>query len=176
MTDQRSAPRDNPPARLAWQTAHRRQRQRLAFRAQVHPHPARYRAAVVYSIGWLAALRDEHPDDTVGRAIERLTAHDVGGFVTHRSGGDRWTNARFELPEGGTPSLEVHQFDTAVDLMTTTAEDAGFDVSFLPDSFVEWYPHTSEIGLADMVRNAVIAGAPCLAWDSVDGYGVGPSG
>ncbi|MCF4119872.1 hypothetical protein L1785_02665 [Antribacter sp. KLBMP9083] len=128
---------------------------------------------MVYSIGWLSALRDETPDDVIGRAIERLTAQELGARSVHRSAGDRWASARFELPDGGSPSLEVHQFDTVVDLMIAAAEEAGVDVSFLPDSFVEWYPHTSEAGLMDVVRGAVIAGAAHVLWDSVDGYGIG---
>lgn len=127
---------------------------------------------MVYTVGWLTALRDESPDDAVGRALERLTAHDVGARLTHRSTGDRWVSASFAMPDGGSPSLEVHQYDTAVDLMIAAAEEAGLDVSFLPDSFVEWYPHTSEVGLVEIVRSAVMAGAEHVRWDSVEGYGV----
>lgn len=125
---------------------------------------------MVYTVGCLAALRDAEPGDAVERVLRRLTEPDIGAVVQRRSSGDRWETVVVELPEGGTPSLEVHQYDSTVDLLTTEAERRDVDVSFLPDSFVEWYPHTSDAGLAQVVLTAALDGAEHVRWDSTEGF------
>lgn len=125
---------------------------------------------MVYAVGCLAALRDPGPRDAVERVLRRLTADDIGAVIQRRSSGDRWETVVVELPEGGMPSLEVHQYDYEVDLMTSEAERLGIDVSFMPDSFVTWYPRTSELGLADVVLTSVLNDADLVWWDSVNGF------
>lgn len=128
---------------------------------------------MVYTLGCLAALRDVEPGDAVERVLRRLAEPDIGAVIQRRSSGDRWETVVVELPEGGTPSLEVHQYDDTVDLMTTEAEQRDVDVSFMPDSFVEWYPHTSDVGLAQVVLTAALNGTEHVLWDSVEGFVVG---
>ncbi len=125
---------------------------------------------MVHTLGCLAALRDADPGDAVDRVLRRLTEPDIGVAVQRRSSGERWETIVVELPEGGTPSLEVHQYDSTVDLMTTEAERHDVDVSFMPDSFVEWYPHTSGTGLAQVALAAAINGAEHVLWDSTEGF------
>ena len=128
-----------------------------------------------YAVGALAALREIDPEMAVQLVVDLLGRPEYGARVENRSAGDRWASACFALPDGGYPYVEIHQFDEMVDAMTGQAEDLGIDVSFLPDSLVDWYPHTSEITLAEPVLLAVLGDSPRIWWDSVEGFALAES-